>query len=164
MGEVIRGQRPLGSKQDNLLKEGTVANWRRSWFKAAISLLFISLMCTGCAGVQQPRTEKLVVTENLLQRAGFKPWNVNEETPKRRALLSTLPPGTIVTYRRNGQIYHVYGDENTNTLYVGDAAAYQKYLSLAKGEQLCGRVEGTNTEKFWSCFEEYQRTGGQQGK
>ncbi len=145
-----------------MVKKGVVVNWRQAGSRGALFLILLTMIFNGCAGAERPRTEKQVVTEYLLQQAGFQKWGVNDETPKRKALLDVLSPGTIMTYKRDGQIYHAYGDQNSGTLYVGDEAAYQKYLTMAKGEQLCGRAEGTNTEKFWSCFDEYQKTGGSQ--
>lgn len=95
-----------------------------------------------------------MTTEYLLTKAGFKKWDVNQETPKRQALLAALPPEKISTYKRNGQTYHVYADVGSNSLYVGDEAAYQRYLSLAGKRQVCERVTGANQVQFWSCIEE----------
>ncbi len=83
------------------------------------------------------------------------------ETPKRQALLNSIPPGKIVTYLLDGATYHVYVDKDSNTLYVGDAAAYQKYLSMTQGKQVCERVEGKNPQEFWGCFVEFQAVGAQ---
>jgi hypothetical protein len=140
-----------------------MANGRKARFHPAICLVVFTMLLHGCAGA--PSTQQAVVTEYLLQKSGFQPWVVNEETPKRKALLDVIPKGKIVTFQMNGSAYHVYGDENSHTLYVGDAAAYQKYLSLAKDKQLCERVDATNSAGFWSCFDESQKGGGgQRGK
>ena len=135
-----------------------MANWRKSGFKAAVGLIFFAIIFAGCA--TGPSTQQMVVNEYLLKQAGFQQWDVNQETPKRQALLTSIPKGKIVSYRLDGAVYHVYADENSNTLYVGDAAAYQKYLSKAEGKQLCERVDALNSKGFWSCFDEYQQKGG----
>ena len=132
-----------------------MANWNRTWFYAAIYVILVTLLVNGCAGGQTLQRE--VTTEYLLTTAGFQRWDVNDETPKRQALLNNLPQRTIVTYKRNGEVYHAYADESS--LYLGDEAAYQRYLSLAGGRKLCQRVTGTNQVEFWSCMQEYQERG-----
>ena len=138
-----------------------MANWRKAGFNAAIFLVLFAMLFNGCAAGQS--TQQVVITEYLLKDAGFKPWDVNMQTPKSQALLNSIPKGKIVTYQADGGVYHVYGDENSKTLYIGDTAAYQKYLSMAKGKQLCERVDATNSQQFWSCFDEFQKSGGGQG-
>jgi hypothetical protein len=142
-----------------------MGNRMMAGFSAAICLIFLTMLCPGYANAQRQSTQQLVVTEYLLEKAGFQKWDVNMETPKRQALLNAIPKGKISTYLRNGEVYHVYGDERSQTLYIGDEAAYQRYLSMAKGKQLCERVDATDSAKFWSCFDDFQKAGGgQQGK
>jgi hypothetical protein len=143
----------------------------RSVISALALMLSLYLLIAGCAGGTQTRTQTggqtlagEVTTEYLLTSAGFRKWDVNRETPKRQALLAALPPGKISTYMRDGQTYHVYADVASNTLYIGDEAAYQRYLSLAGKRQLCERVTGANQVQFWSCMEEDQQRGGGQPK
>jgi len=114
-------------------------------------------MSYGCAGA--PTIQETVVTEYLLNQAGFQPYQANMETPKTQALLNALPKGQITTYMRNGTVYHAYPDEKSNTLYVGDEAAYRKYLSLAEGQKVCRRVEAQDSAGFWGCFAEFQKSG-----
>jgi hypothetical protein len=132
-----------------------MANWRKARYSTGILLVFSTILLYGCAGGQTK--EQLISPLYMLTASGFKPWTVNMETPKRQALLNALPKGKIVTYERNGEVYHVYADENSSTLYVGDQAAYQKYLSLARGKKICERVNGTNPQGFWNCMEESQK-------
>jgi hypothetical protein len=132
-----------------------MANWSRAGFYAAFSVIFVTLLVNGCAGGQTLQRE--VTTEYLLSSAVFQRWDVNDETPKRQALLDNIPKRTIVTYQRNGEVYHVYGDESS--LYIGNEAAYQQYLSLARDRKLCQRVTGLNQVQFWSCMQEYRERG-----
>ena len=127
-----------------------MANRGRAGFYAAIGFIFFCLLINGCAGGQT--TQGPVTTEDLLVTAGFQRWDVNMETPKLQALLDAIPKGKIVTYTRNGDVLHAYGNDRTNTLLVGDEAAYQKYLSLAQGKDMCERVAGANAVEFWSCM------------
>jgi hypothetical protein len=84
--------------------------------------------------------------------------------PSYEALLSALPKRTIVTYKRDNQELHAYGDKDTRTLYIGDDSAYKRYLALAKERNLCEqRVGGGDlSAKFWSCMDEQKQGGGEQ--
>lgn len=140
-----------------------MANLRSARFNAAILLISCAIFFSGCAGGQT--SQQVVSPLFILTEAGFSRWDVNMETPKTQALLNSIPYGKIVTYMRGGEAYHVYADKNSNTLYVGDAAAYQKYLSMTHAKQICERVEGKNQQEFWTCFEEFQAVGPRpQGK
>lgn len=135
---------------------------RRARVRGAIFLILFAILGNGCFG--EPALRQEVTTEYLLTTSGFKRWEVNEQTPKREALLNGLPRGKISTYMRNREVYHVYPGEGPY-LFVGDEAAYQKYLSLTRDRQLCERVSGENQVKFWGCMEEYRQSGaGQMGK
>ncbi len=135
-----------------------MANRRKAGFSAGLFLVLITILLYGCAGGQA--TEQLVVTEYFLTDAGFKPFGVNDTTPKSQALLANIPKGKITAFNADGGSYYVYGDESSNTLYVGDEAAYQKYLSMSKGKQVCEKVDAASSVGFWSCFDELQKTGG----
>jgi hypothetical protein len=64
---------------------------------------------------------------------------------------------------RDGQVLHAYPGEGSY-VFIGDEAAYQNYLSLARGRQLCRQATGANQEHFWECMEEYQAGKGQPQK
>jgi hypothetical protein len=127
-------------------------------FIAALLFLPLALMLAGCAGGLA--TQNLVMTEYFLEKAGFQKWDVNDTTPKRQALLGSIPRGKITTFERGGVTYHAYTDEAAQRLYVGDDAAYQKYLSMSQGRKLCERVVAPDSSQFWSCYDEYQTMGG----
>jgi hypothetical protein len=129
----------------------------------------VSLLWSGCGGGSGPivsekeHMQQQTGTEYFLEQAGFKKWQVTHTMPSYEALLSALPKRTIVTYERDGQKLHAYGDKDTRTLYIGDASAYQRYLALAEGRNLCKRrVGGEESAKFWSCMDEYRQGGGGQ--
>jgi hypothetical protein len=123
--------------------------------KVTVILVIILMLVGGCAS--RPATQQTVVSEYMLQKAGFKKWDVNEETPKRTALMNNIPKGQISTFEADGKTYYVYNAENSKALYVGDPTAYQNYLSMAHGQNLCQRVTGANNTQFWSCFQEYEQ-------
>ena len=67
----------------------------------------------------------------------------------------------MTTYERDGEKLYAYGDKDTRTLYIGDDAAYQQYLSLARGRQVCRvRAGGAESAGFWNCMDEYRHGGG----
>jgi hypothetical protein len=152
-------------RKDLSQEEGTMANRRQANYKALILLIFCTMLFNSCAEPQRPRIvqrpsiQDTVVTEDLLSRAGFKPYSANMETPKTQALLNALPPGQITTFTGNGKVYHAYPDERSSLVYVGDQAAYQRYLALAHGRKVCRRVEAQNSVGFWSCFDEFEKSG-----
>jgi hypothetical protein len=141
--------------------EGMMGNQRMVKLEAAIILIFFTILVGGCAG--GPALQQEVTTEYLLSTAGFEKWEVNEKTPARQALLSALPAGTISTYMRNGRVFHAYPDNLSKVIYVGDEAAYQRYLSLSQGRQMCRQVTGADQVQFWSCMEEFQESGAGPG-
>jgi hypothetical protein len=159
-GDFAEALAPVDRTQgrgDPSQEEGMMANRRQARNKAIILLIFCTILFYSCAGAQT--TQEAVVTEYLLTKAGFQPYKANMTTPKTQALLNAIPKGQITTFKGNGMVYHAYPDERSNTLYVGDAAAYSKYLSLAKGQKVCRRVEAENSVGFWSCFDEFQQSG-----
>jgi hypothetical protein len=143
-----------------------MADWNRTRFIGAISLILAAILMNGCAGGGQTlgvtggqTLPHEVTTEYLLSTAGFKRLAVSDDTPKLQALLTATSPGQLVTYSRDGDVYHIYADKGSHTLYMGDEAAYQRYEALARGRNLCVRVPGTNQAEFWGCMQEYQERG-----
>ena len=138
---------------------------------AAVGLRLIPLLLLGCGGGSgkgpiasgQEHMQQQVGDEYFLQQAGFRRIQVNQNMPSQEALLSALPKRTVTTYERNGEKLYAYGDKDTNTLYIGDDAAYQRYLSLSKGRQICQvRAGGGESAQFWGCMDQYRQGGGGQ--
>jgi hypothetical protein len=133
---------------------------------AAICLILVSMLWYGCGGggpiaSRDQHLEQQVGTEYFLQQAGFKKWQVNQTMPEQEALLSALPKRTLVTYERDGEKLHAYGDKDSRTLYIGNEAAYQRYLALAQGKNVCEQREGSvDSAKFWGCMDELRQGGG----
>ena len=134
-----------------------MANLRSAGLRPAMFFFLFAILVSGCVAGQTFQQE--VTTEYLLLTSGFQIWQVNETTPKRQALLEALPEGQISTYIRDGQTYHAYPDLTSKIIYVGDDAAYQKYLSLSQGRKMCQRVTGPNQVQFWRCMEDFQQPG-----
>jgi hypothetical protein len=138
-----------------------MANRRQAGSKAAICLIFITMLIYGCTGGQiypgAQTTQGEVIEEYMLTKAGFKSYKPNMDTPKTQALLDAMPSGQITTFRRGGQVYHAYPDKLSNTLYVGDQAAYENYVSMAQDKKVCQRVDAPDSSGFWGCFQEMQQ-------
>ena len=140
-----------------------VANWRQARSKTAIGFILVAILFYGCAGGQvrsggQPLQE-VVIDEYMLTKAGFTPHKPNMETPKTQALLDALPSGQVTTFTGDGKVYHAYPDKRSNILYIGDEAAYDKYVSMAQGKKVCQRVDAPDSSGFWGCFQEMQQKG-----
>jgi len=133
-----------------------MANGRKAGVSVVVGLIFLTLIVGGCATVRTDR-QQMVVSEYMLQKAGFKKWDVNTQTPKRIALMQNIPKGQITKFDSNGTPYYVYNDPNHDVLYSGDETAYQNYLRLAHGQNLCSVTQGTNNAQFWGCFQEYEQ-------
>jgi hypothetical protein len=143
-------------------EEGMMANRRQARSNAAMGLIFFTILFYGCSGGQQiypggQTTKGVVIEEYMLIKAGFKSYKPNMETPKTQALLSALPDGQVTTFRANGVAYHAYPDKRSNILYVGDQAAYDNYVSMARDQKVCQRVDAPDSAGFWSCFQEMQQ-------
>jgi hypothetical protein len=147
-------------------RRGAMTKSNHTRLMGVIFLVLAAFLLNGCAGGGETMVEtggqtlpQEVTTEYLLTTAGFKRLVVTNETPRSAALLNNIPPGQLVVYRRDGEVYHAYADVGRQTLYIGDLAAYQRYETLAKGKNLCVRVPGTNPVQFWGCMQEYQGRG-----
>ena len=140
-----------------------MGNRRRAGYNAAICLIFLTILFYGCGGAYPggggQTTDSVVIDEYMLTTAGFQKYKPNQETPRTQALLDALPSGQITTFRANGTAYHAYPDKFSNILYVGDQAAYEKYVSLAQGKKVCQRVDAPDSAGFWGCFQEMQQKG-----
>jgi hypothetical protein len=142
-----------------------MADWRQARAKTAILLIFSIVLFWGCAEEPvrtqiQQATQQRVIDEYLLTKAGFKAYQSNNTTPKTQALISALPTWEISTFKADDTLYHAYPDKVSNTLFVGTQADYENYLALAKGQRVCRRVTAPNSSGFWSCMDEFQKSGG----
>jgi hypothetical protein len=123
----------------------------------AMLFLWLAVLLNGCTG--GPSTQNLVITDYLLEDAGFAKLDVNDTTPNRQALLNATIKGQFIAYRTGDNWYYVYGDRASPALYIGDEAAYQRYLAKTRDKRLCQTLDASEGSAFWSCFQEVQKTG-----
>ena len=106
---------------------------------AAILLLLLPVLLNACAGHETMQTK--VVNEYLLTSVGFGKLDVNATTPNRQALWDATVKNQFVTYYVDGVKHYVYADNTSNALYIGDEAAYQKFLSKSSDKKLCQSLD-----------------------
>jgi hypothetical protein len=134
-----------------------MAEGRKARMNVAVWVILFIVLFSGCASYG-PTTQQTVTTTYLLEQAGFKKLPVYQDyTRSRAALMNNIPVGKITTFETNGSTHYVYNDEKFNALYIGDELAYQKYLSLAQGQNVCQLVKGPSGEQFWACMQEYEQ-------
>jgi hypothetical protein len=136
-----------------------MADRRKSRVNSAVwAILFIVLISACANGPVKQVIKESVTTEYLLDQAGFQKMSVHQDYDRKwAALMNNTPKGQITTFRSNGSVYHVYNEPYHDVLYIGDELAYQRYLSLTQGQNLCRRVEGPDGSQFWACFQEYEQ-------
>ncbi len=129
---------------------------RQKRFSPAILLILLTLLLGSCSGVETPYQDR-VIKEYFLKDAGF--WQLDANTPKRQELMASMPKGQFVSYRLDGEKYYAYAAGPDRVLYIGNEAAYQKYLSMVRDKKLCQSLDATDWGPFWACFEEFQKGG-----
>ena len=132
---------------------------KRRW----VSLLFgfligiISLSLVGCAAGPSGTASSQSMPE-MLQGAGFKPYTA--DTPKKMAYLQSCPKGVLVTHERQGQVCYAFTDPATNTVYLGDNAAYWRLQqTLDRQEQKIQTQKIESNPEFWQMWEDMQAGG-----
>ena len=95
--------------------------------------LAMAIAGAACAGTQERKTEQ---TEQLLGAAGFRQKIAS--TPEQEQHLQTLEQRKLIAHPRDdGQTGYVYADaEGCNCIWVGDAAAYQRFQQMAHEAQV----------------------------
>jgi len=102
---------------------------------ALVPAIFL-LVATGCATTAQ----KEFTTEKLLVAAGFtyKTAQTSEDIEK----LRKLPQNQLIRHEAHGKPVYVYASaEGCNCVYVGEEAAYERYLKLKREAVLDKRMQ-----------------------
>ena len=85
------------------------------------------LMHLSCAAIRSGEAEQV---DSLLAAAGFE--MLPADTPKKQAMLNSLPPLQLQYRVKNGNPLYFYADSyNCKCVYTGDQAAYDRYAKLA---------------------------------
>lgn len=129
--------------------------WRKERIMAALLLFLVGLPLIGCTA--EATSQERVINEYLLKDAGFTPLPVNDKTPNRQALMAASPAGKFINYKVGSNKYYVYNDARSHTLYIGDEAAYQKFVTKVSDKKLCQSLDAQQSVPFWSCFQDFQK-------
>jgi hypothetical protein len=130
-----------------------------------ISIVAVSFLLSGCAtgtatGPSQAAAPSSM--ENLLVQAGFK--LIPESNPRGRAICQKLPAGQFCPHQKGDQTVYGYVIPGTQRLYVGDEAAYQRFINLAVIQKLEERdrpvAEPRTDPEFWQMWQDAQGGGG----
>jgi hypothetical protein len=110
---------------------------RVRWVGALLVPVLV-LALAGCAVVKEVQKNEAADKEQLLAAAGFQVKLA--DTPQKMAHLQTLTQRKLITHERNGKVYYVYADAlNCQCLYVGNAAAYQRFQQMQIDRQVAAQ-------------------------
>jgi hypothetical protein len=137
---------------------------RISWMGWLLGLAALAFLLSGCAtGTAGGPTQSSVPDrmEGLLVQAGFK--LIPESNPRRQAICQKLPAGQFCPHQKGDQTVYGYVIPGTQRLYVGDEAAYQRFINLAVQQQVEERyrpVSDPRTDpEFWQMWQDSQGGG-----
>ncbi len=116
------------------------------------------LSLAGCAAGPSATAPRQSMPE-MLRAAGFKAYVAT--TQQQMAYLQSCPKDVLATQQRPGQVCYSFADPATNTVYLGDKAAYDRLQqALAAQEEKVTEQRIQNDPEFWSLWESMQGGGG----
>ncbi len=108
----------------------------------------IGLSLAGCAGGPTATAPAKTMPE-MLREAGFKAYLA--DTPQKMAHLKTCPSETLMVQERPGTKCYAFSDPASNTMYLGDEAAYWRFKALLEKQEhkiIEQRIE--SDPEFWT--------------
>ncbi len=131
------------------------------WLRWLLSIVVVSFFLAGCATgpASAPASSRM---EDLLARAGFKA--VPETSPQCQRVCRKLTPDQLTPQKRGEQMAYAYYAPGTRLLYMGDEAAYQRFIDLAVIENLEPRRRAVyetvpDDPEFWTLWSSSQGGG-----
>lgn len=110
----------------------------------------IGLCLAGCAGAPTA-TAPAKTRAQMLQEAGFKMYKA--QTPQELAHLKVCPPETLMIHERQGATCYAFSDPATNTMYIGDEAAYWRFNDmLEKQAEKIQEQKIQSDPEFWPMW------------
>jgi hypothetical protein len=117
---------------------------RLGWLVMTVA---IGCLLAGCATAPGGGPTAAASQGDLLSQAGFRLYTAN--TPKRIAYLSTLPAHKVVRNQYQGRIHYlVRTAPDSLTCYVGNEAAYQRYLQLASQAAVAQEQQQVSAQRW----------------
>ncbi len=132
------------------------------WIRWLMGMAALCLFLTGCAAgtaTGQSQAAAPGDVEEMLAGAGFKV--IPADNPKRQAILQSVAPRQLVPQKKGQKMVYVYAVPEAQRLYVGDDAAYQRFINQAVLQKIEDRhrtVGGVRTDdpEFWTMWEDSQ--------
>ncbi len=129
------------------------------WMGWLMGMTALFLLLSGCAaGPAAGPTSTAAPSgmEELLAQAGF--TILPESSPKCQEVCKSLPPEQLVPHKKGDKMVYAYFSPGTKRLYVGDEAAYQRFINLAVMQNLEPRKRAVyetipNDPEFWIMWE-----------
>jgi len=116
------------------------------WVAIMVGIIGITLV--GCA-TGPTDTTPAKPTPAMLRDAGFRPYYA--DTPEKMAHLKTCPPETLMIQEQPGAKCYAIADPTSNTMYIGDAAAYQRLKTLMVENQRLSERQ-VKDAMFWNLW------------
>ena len=134
------------------------------WTRWLLSMVALSFWLSACAagttgGPSQAAAPSSM--EELLIQAGFEIFP--ESSPKCQRVCQTMPPEQLVPEKKGDKMLYAYYAPAAKRLYVGDEAAYQRFINLAVLKSLEPRKRAVletvpDDPQFWTMWQD--RHGG----
>ncbi len=121
--------------------------WSTQKVKITMLIILLAGLLGGCAA-GWPASP--AVKDQALRGAGF--WPMEADTPKSQIVMQGSPQGQFSSYEVEGRRYYVYPDPHSNTLFVGNETAYQRYISRQQDKQLCGALDAESGAALSDCL------------
>jgi hypothetical protein len=124
--------------------------------RTTTSILFIILFgvigisLVACATRPSAMASPKTMTQ-MLQEAGFKAYPAN--TGEEMTHLRGCPKDTLMIHERPGGVCYAFADQATNSMYIGDEAAYQRLQSIMERQQQLFQEQRIKEDKeFWKTW------------
>jgi hypothetical protein len=130
--------------------EGLLMPWRTERLGAVILFIWLAGLLGGCATGGSAQLK-----QNMLTTAGF--WTADANARQTQLLMQASAQGQFSSYTVAGRKYYLYPDTDSNTLYIGDEAAYQKYVAMQQDKRLCRSLDVDSGTALWECVRDLQK-------
>ncbi len=111
-----------------------------------VGIITISFLSYAGASATAAPTKSL---PEMLTEAGFKAYPA--ETAQEMAYMKTCPKSTIMIHQQAGKVIYCFAEPASNTMYMGDYAAYQSFQDLLKKEGQKIQEEKIESDpEFWN--------------
>jgi hypothetical protein len=120
--------------------------------------IMLALTMTGCATTPSGSAKS---PRELMLKAGYQ-QNVADQ-PEEIKHFQKLPAGKMLCYVRGDQKCYAYKDVNTNSMYVGDEAAFKRYVDRIVQERMDQSYQQPTMQpddpQFWNIWVDKQGGG-----